>query len=92
VRAGQAGGTDSHSRAAKQNTAVPRENAEQSGIEQLEAPSSDYGVYRRERLANLIDVSYADIISKCMSLEMVSINQRLKQMLLNWWLANLDTL
>ncbi len=66
----------------RQNTAVHarEENAEPSGSEQQESTKLQVTEFISvSELANLIDVSYADIISKCMSLGMmVSINQRLE--------------
>jgi translation initiation factor IF-2 len=65
---------------AKYRRAKREEMAEQSGVE--EATSNKLQVTEFisvSELANLIDTSYADVISKCMSLGMmVSINQRLE--------------
>ncbi len=65
---------------AKYRRARREENAEQSGSEQQESTKLQVTEFISvSELANLIDVSYADIISKCMSLGMmVSINQRLE--------------
>ena len=65
---------------AKYRRARREENAEQSGSEQQESSKLQVTEFISvSELANLIDVSYADIISKCMSLGMmVSINQRLE--------------
>jgi translation initiation factor IF-2 len=65
---------------AKYRRARREENAEQTGGEQLESNKLQVTEFISvSELANLIDVSYADIISKCMSLGMmVSINQRLE--------------
>jgi translation initiation factor IF-2 len=65
---------------AKYRRAKREEMAEQSGVED---PSSNKLQVTEfisvSELANLIDTSYADVISKCMSLGMmVSINQRLE--------------
>src|SRR5579863_5653703 len=65
---------------AKYRRARREENAEASGSEQQESTKLQVTEFISvSELANLIDVSYADIISKCMSLGMmVSINQRLE--------------
>src|SRR5450432_1046163 len=65
---------------AKYRRARREENAEASGNEQQESTKLQVTEFISvSELANLIDVSYADIISKCMSLGMmVSINQRLE--------------
>ncbi|HSZ34990.1 MAG TPA: translation initiation factor IF-2 [Puia sp.] len=65
---------------AKYRRARREENAEQTGSEQTESTKLQVTEFISvSELANLIDVSYADIISKCMSLGMmVSINQRLE--------------
>ncbi len=65
---------------AKYRRARREENAEQNGSEQQESTKLQVTEFISvSELANLIDVSYADIISKCMSLGMmVSINQRLE--------------
>ena len=65
---------------AKYRRARREENAELSGSEQQESSKLQVTEFISvSELANLIDVSYADIISKCMSLGMmVSINQRLE--------------
>jgi translation initiation factor IF-2 len=65
---------------AKYRRARREENAEQTGNEQQENSKLQVTEFISvSELANLIDVSYADIISKCMSLGMmVSINQRLE--------------
>src|SRR5450432_894981 len=65
---------------AKYRRARREENAEQSGNEQQESNKLQVTEFISvSELSNLIDVSYADIISKCMSLGMmVSINQRLE--------------
>jgi len=65
---------------AKYRRARREENAELSGSEQQESNKLQVTEFISvSELANLIDVSYADIISKCMSLGMmVSINQRLE--------------
>jgi translation initiation factor IF-2 len=65
---------------AKYRRARREENAEQTGSEQQESNKLQVTEFISvSELANLIDVSYADIISKCMSLGMmVSINQRLE--------------
>ncbi len=65
---------------AKYRRARREENAEQSGNEnQGDTKLQVTEFISVSELANLIDVSYADIISKCMSLGMmVSINQRLE--------------
>jgi translation initiation factor IF-2 len=65
---------------AKYRRARREENAEQTGSEQPESNKLQVTEFISvSELANLIDVSYADIISKCMSLGMmVSINQRLE--------------
>jgi translation initiation factor IF-2 len=65
---------------AKYRRARREENAEQSGNENQENTKLQVTEFISvSELANLIDVSYADIISKCMSLGMmVSINQRLE--------------
>ena len=65
---------------AKYRRARREENAELSGNEQQESSKLQVTEFISvSELANLIDVSYADIISKCMSLGMmVSINQRLE--------------
>jgi translation initiation factor IF-2 len=65
---------------AKYRRARREENAEHSGSEQQESSKLQVTEFISvSELANLIDVSYADIISKCMSLGMmVSINQRLE--------------
>ena len=65
---------------AKYRRARREENAELSGNEQTESTKLQVTEFISvSELANLIDVSYADIISKCMSLGMmVSINQRLE--------------
>jgi translation initiation factor IF-2 len=65
---------------AKYRRARREENAEQNGNEQQESSKLQVTEFISvSELANLIDVSYADIISKCMSLGMmVSINQRLE--------------
>jgi translation initiation factor IF-2 len=65
---------------AKYRRARREENAELSGNEQQESNKLQVTEFISvSELANLIDVSYADIISKCMSLGMmVSINQRLE--------------
>jgi translation initiation factor IF-2 len=65
---------------AKYRRARREENAEQSGNENQENSKLQVTEFISvSELANLIDVSYADIISKCMSLGMmVSINQRLE--------------
>ena len=65
---------------AKYRRARREENAELSGNEQQENSKLQVTEFISvSELANLIDVSYADIISKCMSLGMmVSINQRLE--------------
>ena len=65
---------------AKYRRARREENAEHSGNEQQESSKLQVTEFISvSELANLIDVSYADIISKCMSLGMmVSINQRLE--------------
>ena len=65
---------------AKYRRARREENAELSGGEQQENSKLQVTEFISvSELANLIDVSYADIISKCMSLGMmVSINQRLE--------------
>jgi translation initiation factor IF-2 len=65
---------------AKYRRARREENAELTGGEQQESTKLQVTEFISvSELANLIDVSYADIISKCMSLGMmVSINQRLE--------------
>jgi len=65
---------------AKYRRARREENAEQNGNESQESTKLQVTEFISvSELANLIDVSYADIISKCMSLGMmVSINQRLE--------------
>jgi translation initiation factor IF-2 len=65
---------------AKYRRARREENAEHSGAEQPEDNKLQVTEFVSvSELANLIDVSYADIIGKCMSLGMmVSINQRLE--------------
>src|SRR5450432_3351095 len=65
---------------AKYRRARREENAEQTGNDQQENSKLQVTEFISvSELANLIDVSYADIISKCMSLGMmVSINQRLE--------------
>ena len=65
---------------AKYRRARREENAEQSGSESQENTKLQVTEFISvSELASLIDVSYADIISKCMSLGMmVSINQRLE--------------
>ena len=65
---------------AKYRRARREENAEQSGSEQQESNKLQVTEFISvSELANLMDVSYADVISKCMSLGMmVSINQRLE--------------
>ncbi len=65
---------------AKYRRARREENAEHSGGESQENTKLQVTEFISvSELANLIDVSYADIISKCMSLGMmVSINQRLE--------------
>ncbi len=65
---------------AKYRRARREENAEHTGSEQQESTKLQVTEFISvSELANLIDVSYADIISKCMSLGMmVSINQRLE--------------
>jgi translation initiation factor IF-2 len=65
---------------AKYRRARREENAEQTGNENQENNKLQVTEFISvSELANLIDVSYADIISKCMSLGMmVSINQRLE--------------
>ena len=65
---------------AKYRRARREENAEHSGNEQQESNKLQVTEFISvSELSNLIDVSYADIISKCMSLGMmVSINQRLE--------------
>src|SRR5664279_73842 len=65
---------------AKYRRARREENAEATGNEQQESNKLQVTEFISvSELANLIDVSYADIISKCMSLGMmVSINQRLE--------------
>ena len=65
---------------AKYRRARREENAEQTGNDQQEGSKLQVTEFISvSELANLIDVSYADIISKCMSLGMmVSINQRLE--------------
>jgi translation initiation factor IF-2 len=65
---------------AKYRRARREENAEQTGSEQQESNKLQVTEFISvSELSNLIDVSYADIISKCMSLGMmVSINQRLE--------------
>jgi translation initiation factor IF-2 len=65
---------------AKYRRARREENAELTGNEQQESSKLQVTEFISvSELANLIDVSYADIISKCMSLGMmVSINQRLE--------------
>ncbi len=65
---------------AKYRRARREENAEASGSEQQESTKLQVTEFISvSELANLMDVSYADIISKCMSLGMmVSINQRLE--------------
>ncbi|HEY8732957.1 MAG TPA: translation initiation factor IF-2, partial [Puia sp.] len=57
---------------AKYRRARREENAEQSGSEQQESTKLQVTEFISvSELANLIDVSYADIISKCMSLGMM---------------------
>ena len=65
---------------AKYRRARREENAEHAGAEQLEDNKLQVTEFVSvSELANLLDVSYADIIGKCMSLGMmVSINQRLE--------------
>jgi len=65
---------------AKYRRARREENAETASGESLESNKLQVTEFISvSELANLIDVSYADIISKCMSLGMmVSINQRLE--------------
>src|SRR5664279_2236530 len=65
---------------AKYRRARREENAEATGNEQQESNKLQVTEFISvSELSNLIDVSYADIISKCMSLGMmVSINQRLE--------------
>jgi translation initiation factor IF-2 len=65
---------------AKYRRARREENAEHAGAEQPEDNKLQVTEFVSvSELANLIDVSYADIIGKCMSLGMmVSINQRLE--------------
>ena len=65
---------------AKYRRARREENAEHAGTEQPEDNKLQVTEFVSvSELANLIDVSYADIIGKCMSLGMmVSINQRLE--------------
>jgi translation initiation factor IF-2 len=65
---------------AKYRRAKREEMAEQSGAEETTSNTLQVTEFVSvSELANLLDVSYADVISKCMSLGMmVSINQRLE--------------
>jgi len=64
---------------AKYRRAKREEMAEQAGGEEMDSKLQVTEFISVSELANLMDVSYADVISKCMSLGMmVSINQRLE--------------